>query len=71
MRYDALKNAARDVAGVDPEDYGPAEYDALREEMSDKIKECRWCDAEFVTGWSDTFCTDQCEIAHINEYHRD
>lgn len=43
-------------------------YEELREELD--IKKCRFCDKEFVIGWSDKFCSDGCEVEYINEYHR-
>lgn len=51
--------------GVDPDQ----SYEELREVI--EIHECKWCDDEYLRGWSDEFCSDTCEVEYINEYHRD
>jgi hypothetical protein len=39
--------------------------------MSDQdTNKCRWCGDEFLVGWTETFCTDQCDVEYINEYYR-
>lgn len=57
----------RDAAsreGLDPD----RPIETIREELH--ISTCKWCGAEFVNGWSEGFCTDQCEVDYIKEYHR-
>lgn len=71
LTFGQLRDAARDVPSVSPEDFDPGDYAGLREAMGEHITECRWCGSEFINGWSEEFCTDQCEVDHINEFHRD
>lgn len=68
ITHGELLEAARDVPTVDPDEHDtPAD---LRAAMSDEITQCRWCGDEFVHGWTGRFCSDTCEVAYINEYHR-
>lgn len=71
LQYGDLIDAARDIPDIEPTDYPPEQFEDLREALSDHISVCRWCDAEFVNGWSDKFCTDQCEVDYRREYYDD
>lgn len=53
-----------ETVGVDPEQ----SYENLRERI--EILTCKWCGDEHLGGYSEKFCTDACEVNHINEYYR-
>lgn len=63
VTHGELQEAAKDQ-NIDPEQ----DYETLREEI--EIHTCKWCRDEFLTGWSDGFCTDGCEVDYINEFYR-
>lgn len=63
MHKGELQEAAR-LNGINPD----RSYNELREALD--IKTCDFCGSEFVTGWTDRFCSDACEVQYINEHFR-
>lgn len=40
-------------------------YEELREQLN--IKTCKYCSDEFVTGWTENFCTESCEVEYLHK----
>lgn len=49
--------------GIDPDQ----SYEELRDEID--VNTCQWCQDEYITGWSEKFCTDGCEVEYHHEFY--